>query len=312
MSNAKATFFTTPIGRLVWGSVVKAQTKDADNKPMVIKTGPQAGQPTQRYAFGLAIAKGPETHWNQTPWGALIWNTAIAAWPQGQTGAPSFAWKVTDGDSQIPNKRNNKPCDQEGYKGHWILSFSSSFPPKTYNATGTEPVPADSIKTGFYVQVAGSVAGNDSTQNPGVYLNHSMVALAGFGPEIVSGPDPTAAGFGAGVAAPAGMSAVPVAGLPTGLAHWRPRAGRGRPAARRCACGAVAGSDAGRPVARHSGAAAHRCRTPAAPGWTGRDREGGRRCHVGDARRERMDGSRRPSTRDDRLRVLGGPCEGPP
>jgi hypothetical protein len=217
MSNAKATFFTTPIGRLVWGSVVKAQTKDADNKPMVIKTGPQAGQPTQRYAFGLAIAKGPETHWNQTPWGALIWNTAIAAWPQGQTGAPSFAWKVTDGDSQIPNKRNNKPCDQEGYKGHWILSFSSSFPPKTYNATGTEPVPADSIKTGFYVQVAGSVAGNDSTQNPGVYLNHSMVALAGFGPEIVSGPDPTAAGFGAGVAAPAGMSAVPVvAGLPTG------------------------------------------------------------------------------------------------
>lgn len=216
MSNAKATFFTSPIGRLVWGSTSKPQTKDADNKPLVIKTGPQAGQPTQRYAFGLAIAKGPETHWNQTPWGALIWNTAIAAWPQGQTGAPSFAWKVTDGDSTVPNKRNNKPCDQEGYKGHWILSFSSSFAPKTYNATGTEPVPADSIKTGFYVQVAGSVAGNDSTQNPGVYLNHSMVALAGFGPEIVSGPDPTAAGFGAGVAAPAGMSAVPVAGLPTG------------------------------------------------------------------------------------------------
>lgn len=215
MSNAKATFFTSPIGRLVWGSVLKAQTKDADNKPLVIKTGAQAGQPTQRYAFGLAIAKGAETHWNQTEWGAKIWNTAIAAWPQGQTGAPSFAWKVTDGDSTVPNKRNNKPCDQEGYKGHWILSFSSSFPPKTYNSTGTEPVPADQIKTGYYVQVAGSVAGNDSTQNPGVYLNHSMVALAGYGTEITSGPDPTAAGFGAGVAAPAGMSAVPLAGLPT-------------------------------------------------------------------------------------------------
>jgi hypothetical protein len=214
MSNAKATFFTSPIGRLVWGSLSKAQTKDADNKPLVIKTGTQAGQPTQRYAFGLAIPKGPEAHWNQTAWGALIWNTAIAAWPQGQTGAPSFAWKVTDGDSQIPNKKNNKPCDQEGYKGHWILSYSSSFPPKTYNATGTEPVPAESIKTGYYVQVAGSVAGNDSTQNPGVYLNHSMVALAGYGTEITSGPDPTAAGFGAGVAAPVGMSAVPLAALP--------------------------------------------------------------------------------------------------
>jgi hypothetical protein len=219
MSNAKREFFTTPIGRLVWGSVSKAQTKDADGKPLVIKTGPDAGKPTQRYAFGLAIPKGPETHWNQTPWGALIWNTAIAAWPAGQTGQPTFAWKVTDGDSQIPNRRNNKPCDQEGYKGHWILSFSSSYPPSTHNANGTAPVPATDIKTGFYVQVAASVGGNDSIQNPGVYLNHSMVALAGFGAEITSGPDPTAAGFGAGVVAPVGMSAVPVAGLPaTGAA----------------------------------------------------------------------------------------------
>ncbi len=77
-------------------------------------------------------------------------------------------------------------------------------------------MPPEQIKTGYYVQVAGSVAGNDSTQNPGVYLNHSMVALAGYGQEITSGPDPTAAGFGAGVAAPVGMSAVPLAGLPTG------------------------------------------------------------------------------------------------
>lgn len=231
MSNAKREFFTTPIGRLVWGSVSKPQTKDADGKPLVIKTGPDAGKPTQRYAFGLAVPKGAETHWNQTPWGALIWNTAIAAWPGGQTGAPTFAWKVQDGDSTVPNRRNNKPCDQEGYKGHWILSLSSSFPPSTHNANGTAPVDPTQIKTGFYVQVAASVGGNDSIQNPGVYLNHSMVALAGFGPEITSGPDPTAAGFGAGVAAPAGMSAVPVAGLPATGAAPAPVAAAPLPAA---------------------------------------------------------------------------------
>jgi hypothetical protein len=207
MTNANAAYFTTPIGRLVWGSVSKAQTKDADGKPLVIKQGPDAGKPTQRFAFGLAI-----------------WNTGIAAWPAGQTGQPTFAWKVTDGDSQVPNRRNNKPCDQEGYKGHWILSFSSSFPPGTFNANGTAPVDAAQIKTGFYVQVNGSVAGNQSTQNPGMYLNHSMVALAGFGQEITSGPDPASAGFGANVAAPAGMSATPLAAMPVTGAPATPAA----------------------------------------------------------------------------------------
>lgn len=219
MSNAKREFFTTPIGRLVWGSLHVAQTKDADGKPLVIKSGPDAGKPTKRWAFGLAIPKGPEQHWNQTPWGALIWNTAVAAWPGGQMQQPTFAFKVTDGDSQIPNKKMKKPCDQEGYKGHWVLSFSSSFPPSTHNANGTAPVPAESIKTGYYVQVAASVSGNESTQNPGMYLNPSMVALAGYGEEITSGPDPTAAGFGQGVVAPVGMSAAPIAALPaTGAA----------------------------------------------------------------------------------------------
>jgi len=53
-----------------------------------------------------------------------------------------------------------------------------------------------------------TVAGNESSQRPGLYLNHNMVALSGYGPEIVVGPDPTSVGFGA-APLPPGASAVP-------------------------------------------------------------------------------------------------------
>ncbi len=211
MSEAKQ--ILTPTGRLVWGSLYEPQTKDADGKPLVIKNGPDAGKPTQRFAFGLAIRKEPgHTHWSQTAWGALIWATGHAAFPM-QAQRPDFAFKVQDGDSVVPNKNGKKNADKEGYAGHWILSFSSSYAPRTYNADGSAPIAEPgAIKCGYYVQVAGSVAGNDSTQNPGVYLNHNMVALQGYGAEIVSGPDPSAVGFGQGPA-PAGMSAAPVAAM---------------------------------------------------------------------------------------------------
>lgn len=213
-ANASLTF-TTPVGRLVWGSLTKAKTKDAEGNPLVIKSGLDAGKPTQRFEFGLAIPKGPETHWNQTPWGALIDRAAKEAFPQGQYNIPSFAWKVTDGDSTIPNRKGRIPSKQEGQKGCWILAFSSSFAPTTVNKDGTQIVPAEQIKNGHYVQVNGSVGGNKSMQQPGVFLNHRFVAHAGFGPEISSGPDPSQAGFGKD-ALPAGASLTPVAALPAG------------------------------------------------------------------------------------------------
>lgn len=227
MSNLRQNF-TIPIGRQVWGSMVEPQTKDAEGKPLVIKSGPDAGKPTQRFAFGVAVPKAPgQSHWATKPatwdtdpatagtpyWGEQIWQVGHASFPNGQAQRPDFAWKVQDGDSQIPNKKGVKPCTREGYPGHWIVSFSSSFAPRTFNANGTAAVPPESIKNGHYVQVAGTVDGNDSPNQPGVYLNHSLVAHSGFGKEIINGPDPTAVGFGKG-AAPAGMSTTPVGGLP--------------------------------------------------------------------------------------------------
>lgn len=212
---AESIQLTSPVGRLVQGSLYKGNTQDAEGNPLVTKSGPNAGQPRVDYFFALAIPKTGETHWNQTEWGKKIWEVGQKSFPNGQANAPSFAWKIVDGDSTVPNRRGRKPADREGYPGHWVLSFSSGYAPKVYNRDGTEVITEPgAVKLGYYVQVAGVCAGNGSMQQPGVYLNHSMVALSGYGPEIVVGPDPSSVGFGASPL-PAGASAAPVGGLPS-------------------------------------------------------------------------------------------------
>lgn len=224
----------SPIGRLVAGSLYKANTTDWQGAPLITKTGPNAGQPRTEYFFAIAVAKGTEQHWSQTPWGVEIYNAACTGFPNGEPQRPDFAWKITDGDSPVPNKRNIAPNSKEGYPGHWVLSFSSGFAPKCYTADGSQQiVDPNAILPGYFVQVSGSVEPNGNPGNPGVYLNHNMVALAGYGPEISSGPDATAVGFG-GAPAPAGMmaqpaqpafnpaAAAPVAAAPAGQAWPQP------------------------------------------------------------------------------------------
>jgi hypothetical protein len=206
-------FILTPVGRLVAGSLYKGQTTDAEGRQLLVKNGPQAGQPRVDWFFAIAIPKQGEQHWAQTPWGRTIWEVGHGAFPNGQAQSPQFAWKIVDGDSQIPNSKGQKPCDKEGYRGHWVLHWSSGFAPKIFNADGTQQITQpDAVKLGYYIQVHGSVDGNGSSQKPGVYLNHSMVALAAYGPEIQVGPDAAAVGFGQGVALPPGASATPPAG----------------------------------------------------------------------------------------------------
>ena len=205
--------FTTPVGRLVLGSLYVGQTQDAEGKPLVNKTGASAGQPRVDYFFALAIPKGTETHWATTEWGKQIWEVGHKAFPNGQAQHPTFAWKIVDGDSQVPNKRGRKPCDREGYRGNWVLHFSSGYAPKIFNANGTAPITErDAVKLGYFIQVAANVAGNGSQSQPGVYLNHLMVAFSAYGPEISLGPDPSAAGFGQ-APLPAGASAAPLGAL---------------------------------------------------------------------------------------------------
>ncbi len=201
---------TSPVGRIVMGSLYDPSTTDAEGKPLVVKTGPNAGQPRVNYFFALAIPKGPEPHWAHTPWGQQIWTVGNQAHPNAAQ-SPQFAWKIEDGDSQIPNKKGRKPCDNEGWKGHWVVKFSGGYAPKCYRQEGAgyvQIMDKGAIKPGHYVEVAFSVEGNGSTSQPGVYLNHSMVCFRAYGPEIVFGPDVASAGFGA-APLPAGASMTP-------------------------------------------------------------------------------------------------------
>ena len=204
----------TPVARLVQGSLYKGNTTDADGKPLTTKSGPNMGQPRTDYYFAVAIPKGPEQHWAHTPWGQLIYNAGVAAFPNCAHASPTFAWKIKDGDSQIPNRKGKKPCDTEGFAGHWVLSFSSGFAPKVLRLDAqNNPQPwldVDAVNLGDWVEVFGSTGGNDSTQTPGVFLNHSMVCFRGYGQRIIVGPDAASVGFGA-TPLPAGVSATPLA-----------------------------------------------------------------------------------------------------
>lgn len=223
---------TSPVGRFVAGNLYKPNDKDFDGKPLVVKTGPNAGQPRVNYFIALAIPKGPETHWSQTEWGAKIWALGHQAFPQAAQ-RPDFAWKIEDGDSTIPNKRNRRPCDQEGYARNWILKFSGGFAPKAYFQEGTawvQNLQIDAIKPGYYIQVGFAVDENGQQANPGVYLNYEAVAFRGFGAEINNGPDVTQMGFGS-APLPAGASAVPLAAtLPALPAYAGPQTAPAAPA----------------------------------------------------------------------------------
>ena len=93
----------TPVGRIVGGHpMTQHEVMDqVTNQPRLMANGNKL---MQSYV-GLAIAKGQETHWNQTEWGQKIYQQAVTDWPNGEHGSPTFAWKITDGDSQIPNKK---------------------------------------------------------------------------------------------------------------------------------------------------------------------------------------------------------------
>lgn len=199
-----------PVGRLVQGNLYKGNDKDADGKPRVVKSGPNQGQPTVQFFFALAILKGAEKHWAETAWGSIIWRTGHTEFPQAAQ-RQDFAWKVEDGDSTVLNKKNRRPCDQEGYPGHWILKFTGGFAPKVYrvdNGAFTQVLDQDFVKPGYFVEVAGNVVGNGSQQNPGVFLNPESVCFRAYGPEIVFGSSPEDAGFGA-APLPAGATATP-------------------------------------------------------------------------------------------------------
>lgn len=208
MSNEKYTYFTTPAGRYISGSIDIARTKDHKGNPKIIKRGPDVGKPTQSFDFGLAVPKRGERSFTEAVWFQNILEAAKKAWPNGQWQLDAFSWKVFDGDSTKPNTKMKRPCDSEGYPGHWIIYFSSNKAPQTVDRTGHNRIDPKSIKRGDWIQVAGSTCSNEDSDKPGMYMNHSIVSFQWADKAITSGPDPSQMGFGA-TPAPAGASTTP-------------------------------------------------------------------------------------------------------
>lgn len=186
-----------PVGRLVLGSLYEPQTTDANNQPMVYKSGTNAGKPRVVFFCAVAIAKKTEKNWYETPWGQEIYSVAQKGFPGGQWKSKNFHWKITDGDNDEPNKVGKKPCEREGFKGHWVLNLSSGHQSKITKDRGTKIITDEKgfINLGDYIQVYISVSGNNSLQQPGVYLNHHIINFNGYGDRIFVGVDPASVGF---------------------------------------------------------------------------------------------------------------------
>lgn len=216
-----------PEGRLVGGHPMN-QNVVTDDRTKQPKLG-QDGQPRKEAFIAIAIPKQGAPDWKQSPWGSLIAQAGQAAWPSGEFNAPTFAWKVEDGDSQVPNKRGKKNCDREGYPGHWIIKGSTGIPIKCYHAGYYDPTQqiqdANAIKPGDFCRVLVNVRGNGSTDSPGVYMNPALFELSRAGDLIVLDSGTSAAeafgGQGGTVQQPAG--AVP-GGAPGGIPGAQPAA----------------------------------------------------------------------------------------
>lgn len=192
----------TPVGRMVQGNPFEANTKNMQGAPLTDKVG----NARQEFFFAIAI---PKTDPGYPAFYAQIQAIAQAGWPQGQSQLPGFSWKIVDGDH--PDN-----ASKEGFPGHWVIRCSNGFTIDVYSAGGASRVLDKSgLKRGDYIRAYISVKSNGNTESPGVYINPSMIEVAGFGQEIKGGPDGAQVFGGAPVTAlPPGASATPVAGVP--------------------------------------------------------------------------------------------------
>lgn len=208
--------FTSPVMRFVQGDLDTPSEKDQNGALRVIKSGPNAGQPNPQYFLAGAISKA-DPGWPAF-WSTLVTKAAedfpnlFPGGPSAPCVHPSFAFKVIDGDGV---DTSGKPWStREGFAGHWIVRFASSYPPRLFYAGRYSPQEQiqekGAIKRGYFVRISGTVEGNANALKPGIYVNLDMVELSAYGPEIVSGPDATEAFGTAPTALPAGASPTPL------------------------------------------------------------------------------------------------------
>lgn len=181
--------FNTPVGRFVSGSLTEKRTTDNNGRPI----DPEK----QRYEFGLAIPfsdPGVMSLIQQIGMNARNQYSVIAPhvvpkidqWFQTLDG---FSMKISNGNApNAKGKVNPNTVD------HFVFWFSTAMPIITCRVPDNAQIPAESIKRGWFVDVAGSSVINELVDHQaGAYLNPSVVRLCFEGEEILAGVDPQTA-----------------------------------------------------------------------------------------------------------------------
>ena len=195
----------SPVGRLVQGDCFTPSETDMTGRPRTNK----ANEPYRQWFIGVAFRKdAPE--WNDF-WAQIVRATCSAYNVASSGDLPlggdfnNFRWKVRDGDA--PEYAGNPAL-----AGHWLFRFTTGFQPVVVNndETRSQIVDPGFVRRGYFVSVAFDIKPNNDKQKPGIFLNHRLVMLCGFGEEIRSGPDAAAVVQGT-FALPPGASSTPIA-----------------------------------------------------------------------------------------------------
>ena len=202
-------------GRIVNGHpMIRRGVTDNNNNPVMDTTVMPAVQKTEIY-FALAIPKNGAVDWKQTEWGQQINAQAATDWPNGEHLSPTFSWKIIDGDSTIPNKKGNKPCDNANWVGHYIMHCTQRFDVKCYHNGKYDPLQqiqdSNEIKCGDHGRLNVTVKGNGPVcGSPGIYINPAMFSCDRAGEIIINDSGPAAADvFGSGQPATAAPASAP-------------------------------------------------------------------------------------------------------
>jgi hypothetical protein len=181
--------FNTPVGRFVSGSLTEKRTTDNNGRPI--------DPDKQRYEFGLAIRAddpgvGPLIQaiaMNARNQYAVVAAHVVPKIDQWMQTLDGFSMKISNG-----NEPNSKGVVNKNTVGCYVFWFSTAMPIVTCRVPDNAQIPADAIKRGWYVDVAGSSVINGLTDHQaGAYLNPSVVRLCFEGEEIIGGIDPNTA-----------------------------------------------------------------------------------------------------------------------
>lgn len=235
MANVAPIRLTSPRGRLVQGSPFKGQTTNQQGEPLVVKSGPNKGQPRTEYFVAVAFQKShPET----MPYLETIVRHAAGCYPQffpqgvNMSAAnfgcinPSFSFKIIDGDGYDDKGKPNG--EKAGFAGCWVVRYSSGFAPGIWqepNFGELDRVTDERmLPRGHFCRVNHTVDDNKSDQTAGVYINLDKIAISAdqHGAEIIQSGPTAAEAFGGSTPAPAPAAAASLQPAPVAAASLQP------------------------------------------------------------------------------------------